>query len=137
MYRIPVAGVILALVTLLDTHAVMAQTKQSLHVQSVANQRTAAPNNSREASVYVVVQSVNGLVSGLTLKNFAVKAQQVAPGGAVIKVVRVISGAKGVYRIDIVPGVKGATWLKGDYVISTNVTSGSMEGASVAVMPVN
>lgn len=126
----------LVLAVLLNIAAVNVVQAASLHVESVASQRTAAPGNAREASVYVVVQNDMGLISGLTMNNFTVHAEQVGAGGAIIKPVRVYSGRKGVYRIDIVPGVKGATWKTGDYVISTSVTAGKNEGASVAVMPV-
>lgn len=108
---------------------------KSLHVQSVADQRVASPGNTREASVYVVVQSRGGLVAGLTLKNFFLHAEQVGAGGCIIKAVRAYSGRKGIYRIDIVPGIKNCTWKKGEYVISTTVKFGGKEGASVAVMP--
>lgn len=126
----------LVLAVLLNIAAVNVGQAASLHVESVASQRTAAPGNTMEASVYVVVQNNMGLVSGLTLKNFNLHAEQVGAGGAIIKPVRVYSGRKGVYRIDLVPGVKGATWKTGDYVISTSVTTGKNEGASVTVMPV-
>lgn len=108
---------------------------KSLHVQSVADQRIAAPGNRNEASVYVVVQSYGGLVAGLTMSNFTLHAEQVGAGGCIIKPVRVYSGRKGIYRIDIIPGVNNCTWKKGNYVISTTVKVGVKEGASVAVMP--
>ena len=49
--------------------------------------------------------------------NFTVHAEQVAAFGAVVKSVRIFGGRKGVYRIDIIPGVADATWRAGEYVI--------------------
>lgn len=113
------------------------QTSGPAQVQSVALSRAARAGNERPGAVHVVVQSADGLVTGLTLDNFTARALQAPPGGSSIRAVRVHSsgGGRGIYLLDIVP-TEGGTWMEGDYVISTSVHGKSLEGASLAILSI-
>jgi hypothetical protein len=113
-----------------------AQSGSSLLVQATVSPRSAAPGNTEFASVYATVQSSSGLMEGLSASNFTVFAEQLPPQGCLVNVTQLRTTNPGVYRLDIVPGVAGCLWRRGEYVLSISVRSGSQSGAGLAILTI-
>lgn len=111
-----------------------AQSGSSLLLDVEGNANFARPRNAEIASVYVTVQSSAGLMEGLSKSNFQVFAEQLPPEGCRVSLAQLRTGRPAVYRLDIVPGVAGCHWQRGDYVISVSVRSRAQSGAGLALL---
>jgi len=93
-----------------------------LIVVAASEDTIAAPFNRQPNYIVVSVTDADGEpVRGLTKRNFKVDPMIVAPGGALVRIIRAVRGRlPGFYHIDVVP-IRNYTWKKGVYIFAIAV----------------